>query len=120
MEHKTLPFFGVQWHPEKNIWELSENSDGSPYENIPHTPEAMEVTIYLAKVIVVRRACESPPFSARSPCLTHFSSEQFFVEQAKKSTHKFRSEAAEAAALIWQYPIFVTGPSFVQEYIADF
>ena len=37
MEHKTYPFFGLQWHPEKNIfiWKSSLN--------IPHSKKAIKV-----------------------------------------------------------------------------
>lgn len=93
----ALPFFGVQWHPEKNVWELSKTASGTPAEAIPHTQDAMAVTVYLAA---------------------------FFVNFARQSAHAFPTEAAEAAALIWNYPVF--GPaqtgstSFVQEYISDF
>ncbi len=47
---------------------------------------------------------------------------QFLTEEAKKSNHRFPDEASEAAALIWQYPVFAAGASasFVQSYIADF
>ena len=71
--------------------------DNQPYEAIPHTPEAFAVTLYLAS---------------------------FFVDAARQSTHRFATQQEEAAALIWNYPVF--GPtetnsmSFVQEYIADF
>lgn len=96
MEAKALPFYGVQWHPEKNIWELGEDASGATYENIPHTPEAMEVTLHLTS---------------------------FLASELRKNTHSFASQADETDALIWNYPIYFTQPtsgSFVQEYIADF
>jgi hypothetical protein len=47
-------------------------------------------------------------------------SEQLLITESRKNDHKFPSESEEAAALIWQYPIYYTAPEFVQEYIADF
>ena len=45
-----MPFFAVQWHPEKNVFELGKTTDGRPYEAIVHSPEAIAVTQYLANV----------------------------------------------------------------------
>lgn len=88
-----LPFYGVQWHPEKNVWENGEYPSGASYENIPHTPSAMEITLYLAR---------------------------FFVSEARLNDHKYYDATTEQASLIWQYPIFYTNPEFVQEYIYNF
>jgi gamma-glutamyl hydrolase len=93
MEAYNYPFYGVQWHPEKNVWELGETSAGLPYENIPHTPDAISTTLYLADVLIT---------------------------ESRKNDHKFPTETEESEALIWQYPIYYTAPEFVQEYIADF
>eukprot|EP00618_Florenciella_parvula_P001818 CAMPEP_0119542538 /NCGR_PEP_ID=MMETSP1344-20130328/53640_1 /TAXON_ID=236787 /ORGANISM="Florenciella parvula, Strain CCMP2471" /LENGTH=301 /DNA_ID=CAMNT_0007586769 /DNA_START=75 /DNA_END=980 /DNA_ORIENTATION=+ len=93
MEAKDYPFYGVQWHPEKNVWELGKYPDGMPYEAIPHTVEAMDTTLYMAKQLVL---------------------------EARKNNHAFPDQATESAVLIWNYPVFVTGMEFVQEYIADF
>jgi gamma-glutamyl hydrolase len=38
MEARQYPFYGTQWHPEKNNFEWSENAD---YSNIPHSPNAI-------------------------------------------------------------------------------
>ena len=89
----SLPFWGVQWHPEKNVWENGEYPSGAPYENIPHTPDAMDMTLYLAR---------------------------FFVSQARLNDHAFADAATEQASIIWRYPVFYTAPEFVQEYIYDF
>ena len=64
----------MQWHPEKNIWELGMSLDGTPYEAIPHTVEAIDTTLYIAKQLLL---------------------------EARKSDHAFPSQAAESAALIW-------------------
>ena len=36
------------------------------------------------------------------------------VLEARKSNHAFPDQATESAALIWEYPVFVTGMEFVQ------
>jgi gamma-glutamyl hydrolase len=38
MEARDYPFYGTQWHPEKNNFEWSQNAD---YSNIPHSPNAV-------------------------------------------------------------------------------
>ncbi len=38
IEARNYPFYGTQWHPEKNNFEWSQNAD---YSNIPHTPNAI-------------------------------------------------------------------------------
>jgi|AntAceMinimDraft_5_1070358.scaffolds.fasta_scaffold71608_1 gamma-glutamyl hydrolase len=93
MEAPNLPFYGVQWHPEKNVWELGETATGAPYEAIPHGPDAVSVTLYLAA---------------------------FLTAEARKSGHKFAEPLEEQAALIWNYPVFYTQPEFEQSYIYDF
>ena len=44
----------------------------------------------------------------------------FFVDQARQSTHKFATEAQEDAALIYNYAPSKTTGSFVQEYFFHF
>jgi len=41
MEARHYPFYGTQWHPEKNNFEWSQNAD---YSNIPHSPTAVLVS----------------------------------------------------------------------------
>lgn len=43
MEHNLFPVFGTQWHPEKNAFEFGTNADGTPFEVIPHSRQAIEV-----------------------------------------------------------------------------
>ncbi len=59
MEARNYPFYGTQWHPEKNNFEWSQNSS---YSNIPHSPNAV-----LASEATAR----------------------FFVSEARKSDHVF-------------------------------
>jgi gamma-glutamyl hydrolase len=46
IEHKTYPFFGVQFHPEKNIYEWNTK------EIIPHSPDAIHTAHYFAQFFV--------------------------------------------------------------------
>jgi len=69
-----LPWFGVQFHPEKNIFEHGLAADGRPVEDIPHSPQAVLMTQYLAN---------------------------FFVEQARGNSRSFANETEEAGRLIY-------------------
>ena len=89
IEGKTQPIYGTQWHPEKNIFEWGENADGSPYEVINHSADAVSVSQKLVN---------------------------FFVAEARKNDHKFDTPEAEQAALYYNYSPHKSGPSFVQEY----
>ena len=59
MESRDYPFYGTQWHPEKNNFEWSQNAD---YSNIPHSLTAIAASQATA---------------------------QFFVNEARKSSHIF-------------------------------
>ena len=63
MEAYNYPFYGVQWHPEKNNfeWSLKEGS----YTNTPHSPNAVRASIETAI---------------------------FFVQEARRSSHIFPEE----------------------------
>jgi len=89
IESMSMPIYGGQWHPEKNIFEFGKTSNGIPFEAINHTRNARAVTEYLAN---------------------------FFVDECRKNYHKYPTEAMEDSALIYNYPITKTGPEFVQTY----
>ncbi|KAJ8277669.1 hypothetical protein GJAV_G00078350 [Gymnothorax javanicus] len=73
MEAYDFPFYGTQWHPEKNAFEWTR-----PY--IPHSPAAVRTTFFTA---------------------------DFFVNEARKSSHRFPSVQEELDALIYNYcPIY--------------
>jgi gamma-glutamyl hydrolase len=59
IEAKDYPFYGTQWHPEKNNFEWSQNSD---YSNLNHSPDAIAVSQATAG---------------------------FFLDEARKSPHHF-------------------------------
>mmetsp|Transcript_82875 Transcript_82875/g.146450 ORF Transcript_82875/g.146450 Transcript_82875/m.146450 type:complete len:334 (+) Transcript_82875:22-1023(+) len=69
-----LPWFGVQFHPEKNIFEHGLFRDGRPLEDIPHSPEAVQMAQYMAN---------------------------FFVEQTRLNSRSFANETEEVARLIY-------------------
>lgn len=85
MEAYDFPFYGTQWHPEKNAFEWTKPV-------IPHSPSAMKATFYMA---------------------------DFFVNEARKSSHRFSSKEEELEALIYNYCPVYTGKksAFEQKYI---
>jgi len=46
VEAKKYPFYGLQWHPEKNPWEWTVA------ENIPHSAIAVEATLYTSQFFI--------------------------------------------------------------------
>ncbi|KAL1515077.1 hypothetical protein AB1Y20_004141 [Prymnesium parvum] len=88
------PFWGTQWHPEKNIFEQGMQESGLPFEAMHHDSYAVAVSQYFAN---------------------------FFVGLCRGSTHKFLSPASESRALIYNYRTSTAmAPNFSQEYtIAD-
>lgn len=69
-----LPWFGVQFHPEKNAFEHGLLPDGQPATAAKHGPDAIATTQFFAN---------------------------FFVQQARLSSQSFKSEAEEASRLIY-------------------
>lgn len=65
-EAKDYPFYGTQWHPEKNNFEWSQNSD---YSNLNHSPNAIAASQATAG---------------------------FFVSEARKSPHIFPEEERDS------------------------
>jgi gamma-glutamyl hydrolase len=53
-EHKTLPIYAVQYHPEKNTFEYGSLNDetDTPYECIDHSPEGTRYSFELASFFV--------------------------------------------------------------------
>ncbi|KAG8233854.1 hypothetical protein J437_LFUL006877 [Ladona fulva] len=77
IEGKILPFYAVQFHPEKNSYEWNTKR-----HSIPHSAEATQVGQYFA---------------------------EFFVNEARKSGHKFSSIEEESSSLIYNYNKYYTG-----------
>lgn len=76
IEHRYYPFYGVQFHPEKNIYEWVRN------KNISHTNHAVKAAQYFA---------------------------DFFVEEARKSEHKFKDAKTQDQYVIYNFPASFTG-----------
>eukprot|EP00933_Yihiella_yeosuensis_P017746 TRINITY_DN14772_c0_g1_i1.p1 TRINITY_DN14772_c0_g1~~TRINITY_DN14772_c0_g1_i1.p1 ORF type:complete len:357 (+),score=64.84 TRINITY_DN14772_c0_g1_i1:101-1171(+) len=90
---KGLPWFGTQWHPEKNIFEHGRMPSGAPFEDIPHSADAVAVAQYTAN---------------------------FFVNQARKNMHKFENVSEETARLIdGRSTSRIFAPAFDEVYILD-
>ncbi|CAL1591817.1 unnamed protein product [Knipowitschia caucasica] len=70
MEAYQYPFYAVQWHPEKNLFEWSRS------QPLPHSPSAVKV----------------------ASCCAHF-----FISEARKNRHRFKSEEQERRALVYRY-----------------
>jgi len=90
IEAQKYPIYGSQWHPEKNNFEWGMSHDGTPYEAINHSPEA----VYCSQSLV-----------------------NFFVGEARRNTHS-REVSDPSAKLFWDYAISqVKSPEFQQSYI---
>lgn len=89
MEALSYPFYGVQFHPEKNNFEWT---DRKGHTHVPHTKKAVQASQYLGN---------------------------FFLEEARKNNHSFASPAEESSALIYNYPVTFTQDhsAFTQMYI---
>ena len=88
------PFYAVQWHPEVNAYEFYWKGHGN--RGVPHTFDAVKVTQYFAN---------------------------FFVEEARKSRHKFDNSEEEEMYMIYKYHTYHAsvraGWGFEQIYIFD-
>lgn len=89
-----VPWYGMQWHPEKNAFEHGIDPNGQPYEVIPHTPEAVAVEQFVAN---------------------------YFVEQARKNGHFFVNEEEENQRLIYGRPTSqALNPEFIEVYVIQY
>ncbi|XP_025152457.1 chitobiosyldiphosphodolichol beta-mannosyltransferase isoform X2 [Harpegnathos saltator] len=77
LEHKNYPFYGMQFHPEKNIYEWKTG------KNIPHGINATRVAQYFA---------------------------DFFINEARRNSHRFSTPQEEERSLIYNYPVTYTAP----------
>ncbi|XP_013400427.1 gamma-glutamyl hydrolase-like [Lingula anatina] len=87
MEAYRYPFYGTQFHPEKNnfIWD--------PSYKLEHTMHSALVSQYFAN---------------------------FFVDECRKSKHRFPSPELEAKVMIDNYkPVFMGSPTFLEYYMFD-
>ena len=77
-QHQKYPFYAVQWHPEKPIFEFGAQK---PLPKLPHGFEDVRVGQYLAN---------------------------FFVNEARKSNHTFPDRKTEVKSLIHNYEVINT------------
>ncbi|GIZ01035.1 gamma-glutamyl hydrolase [Caerostris extrusa] len=91
VEAHKYPYYAVSFHPEKVMFEWSITKT---HQNIPHTADAIRTSQYFA---------------------------DFFINQARKSTHRFLSKKNENDLLIYNYnPVFTakigSNPNFQTYY----
>lgn len=87
IEHRYYPFYGVQFHPEKNLYEWVRN------KNISHSAHAISAAQYFS---------------------------DFFVNEARKSDHRFKDAKTEDQYVIYNFPAAFTGlkgSAFEQSYL---
>eukprot|EP00566_Odontella_aurita_P000816 CAMPEP_0113549456 /NCGR_PEP_ID=MMETSP0015_2-20120614/13442_1 /TAXON_ID=2838 /ORGANISM="Odontella" /LENGTH=377 /DNA_ID=CAMNT_0000450165 /DNA_START=496 /DNA_END=1629 /DNA_ORIENTATION=- /assembly_acc=CAM_ASM_000160 len=90
IEARHYPFYGVQFHPEKNSFEFATfPGTDTPYEAINHSAEAVRVCLYMA---------------------------EFFVSKARRNTHVYKD--VKQFPLVWNYKM-VLGLSFEQKFVID-
>jgi len=83
-----FPFYGVQWHPEKNNFEYGLVANTNiPYEKINHSADAIDVSIEMSRI---------------------------FVNEARKNKHVYTN--VNDFPLIWKYDI-VNGIEFEQRFV---
>ncbi|KAK8757493.1 hypothetical protein V5799_004875 [Amblyomma americanum] len=89
MEALKYPFYGVQFHPEKNNFEWVYKKG---HTHVPHSESAVKASQYMAN---------------------------FFLQEARKNDHSFATPEDESKALIYNYPVTYTQDhsSYTQMYI---
>jgi len=81
IEGNDAPIYGVQYHPEKNIFEWGTYADGSPYEVIQHTADAVQITQSIANFFVGEARRNVNVFDLSSKDLKFF--ESFATDEDK-------------------------------------
>uniref|UniRef100_K3WYU7 folate gamma-glutamyl hydrolase n=1 Tax=Globisporangium ultimum (strain ATCC 200006 / CBS 805.95 / DAOM BR144) TaxID=431595 RepID=K3WYU7_GLOUD len=90
-EAKKYPIYAVQFHPEKVSFEYGEYPDGTPYEVVDHSSEAITSGQYFAN---------------------------FFINEARKNDLKFKDPKVQQKSLIYNYQTSTfTAPGFVESYL---
>ncbi|OQS05043.1 gamma-glutamyl hydrolase [Thraustotheca clavata] len=74
IEAKEYPIYGIQFHPEKNPYELGELANGNVYGTINHSYEAIMA----------------------AQAFSHF-----FIREAKKNHHRFPTTDEEIKSILW-------------------
>ena len=68
-ESKQYPMYGVQFHPEKNIYEFVNQKHN--HATIPHTREAILAGQYLANFLIDECRKNNHSWNAKTDSLTH-------------------------------------------------
>lgn len=113
VESTEYPFYGLQFHPEKNLYEWKTS------KNIPHSARASKVAQYFANFFVSEgthtlRFTDVGTSTNTRTLIKH----NFFA--ARKSDHSFKSEDLESSHLIYNYsPVYTAlkGSLFQQCYM---
>ena len=108
IEAVNYPFWGVQFHPEKNVYEW-----GVKYTSVPHAPSAVKAGLYFAEFIVNEGICNFRLKNVKFNCL------YLCNYKARKNQHRFGSQQEEESYLIYNYAPVYTGnvsSSFIQSY----
>ena len=63
--------YAVQWHPEKNAFELGEQANGLPFEAINHGADAVAATAALAATLVAKARESTQSFPDRAAHLIY-------------------------------------------------
>lgn len=86
LSQNAIPFYGVQYHPEKNTFEYATYPDTNiPYEAIDHSPEGIQFSLYMASkfVALTRRNLHTYngkyPFVYTYPIKVGVSFEQIYI-----------------------------------------
>lgn len=107
LEHRRFPFYGLQFHPEKNLYEWVTS------KNIPHGTDASVISQYFANFFVNEGNNRSFRFARRRDDID-------FLCAARKNSHGFRTKQEELHSLIYNYPVTYTAlrnSSFQQSYM---
>lgn len=114
LEHITYPFYGLQFHPEKNLYEWIIG------KKIPHGKNAIEISQYFANFFVN----EGTFVFFEDFYILYLKSirTKIILCAARKNHHIFQNSKEEARTLIYNYsPTYTAlGNSiFMQSYIFD-
>ncbi|KAF0720095.1 Aste57867_563 [Aphanomyces stellatus] len=67
IEGTAYPFYGVQFHPEKNEFERGVRPNGQPYEAIDHSDEAISIARDLAAFFVAEASKNNRTWTLETP-----------------------------------------------------
>lgn len=112
LEHITYPFYGLQFHPEKNLYEWKIG------QKIPHGESAVQIAQYFANFFVNEGTLVF--FKDFYILYLQLIRTKIILCAARKNYRTFRSKKEEAQTLIYNYsPTYTAlGDSvFMQSYI---